>query len=97
MSYRTSDSSPHSRTADALDAAGVITRIDDALRDIDFAEVTLEDRITFIRAAVSFHVESALQRGRFGTAVALRRFETERIAALRGIMPHGAVTTPRPE
>jgi len=56
--------------------------VEEGLRDIDFDEVTTEDRITFVECAVAWQVRRTLRRGRFDLALRLQRFGTERIAQL---------------
>jgi hypothetical protein len=57
--------------------------VEAGLREIDYGEVTLQDRVTFVECAVAWQVHLALRRGRFDLAVQLCRFGVERIAALR--------------
>jgi hypothetical protein len=56
--------------------------VEQGLRGIDFDEVTIEDRITFVECAVAWQVRRALHCGRFDLALRLRRFGSERIAQL---------------
>lgn len=56
--------------------------VDEGLRDIDFEEVTTEDRITFVEAAVAWQVRQALRCGRFDLALRLQRYGAERTAQL---------------
>jgi hypothetical protein len=56
--------------------------VEQGLRDIDFPEVTAEDRVAFVQAAVAWQVKQALACRRFDLAVRLRRFGAERIARL---------------
>ncbi len=70
--------------------------VEDGLRDIDFEEVTTEDRVTFIERAVAWQVRQALRCGRFDLAVGLGRYGAQRIAELyevelgfRPTLPYG--------
>jgi hypothetical protein len=56
--------------------------VEEGLRDIDFDEVTSEDRITFVEAAVAWQVRQALVCGRFDLALRLQRYGAERVAQL---------------
>jgi hypothetical protein len=56
--------------------------IDADLREIDFAEVTTEDRIAFLEAGFAWQVRRALWAGRFDLAIEVQRFGAERIARL---------------
>ena len=56
--------------------------IEEGLRDIDFEEVTTEDRITFVECVVAWQVRSAPRCGRFDLALLLQRFGAERVAQL---------------
>ena len=69
------------RPADAaLSLRGFADDIERVLREIDFEEVSVEDRIAFVQAAVDWQVRCALERGRFDAVVRLRQFEREQIA-----------------
>jgi len=66
------------------------------LRQIDFPEVTLEDRITYLEHAVSWQVRRALLAGRFDLALEVRSFGALQIAELlerregrRPLLPYG--------
>jgi len=56
--------------------------VEEGLRDIDFEEVTIEDRITFVERVVAWQVRRALARGRFDLAVRIQHLAVERIARL---------------
>ena len=56
--------------------------LDAGLREIDFPEVTLEDRITYLEHAVSWQVRRALCAGRFDLALEVRSHGVRRIADL---------------
>jgi len=56
--------------------------VEQGLRDIDFDEVTTEDRITFVEYAVAWQVRRALLCGRFDLAIRLQRFGAEWVARL---------------
>ncbi len=56
--------------------------MEQGLRDIDFDEVTTEDRITFIEYAVAWQVRRALISGQFDLAIRLQQFGAERMARL---------------
>jgi hypothetical protein len=56
--------------------------IEEGLRDIDFDEVTSQDRITFLEAAVAWQVRQALRCGRFDLALRVQRYGSERAAQL---------------
>jgi hypothetical protein len=66
----------------------LIADVEQGLHDIDFEEVTTEDRITFVECAVAWHVRAALRAGRFDLAIRLQRFGAERAAQLYQIR-HG--------
>ena len=70
---------PDSREADLHT---LTEEVEEGLRDIDFEDVTMEDRITFVEYAVAWQVRRALRRGRFDLALQLQRFGAERIALL---------------
>jgi len=53
------------------------------LRQIDFPEVTEEDRVTFLEVVVSGQVRRALRAGRFDLALALSSLGSRRVAQLR--------------
>src|SRR5262245_37935391 len=76
--------------------------VEQGLRDIDFDEVTAEDRITFVECAVAWRVRWALRRGNFDLAIRLQRFGAERAAQLyesahgwRPVLLYGVATTRR--
>src|SRR5439155_7457197 len=56
--------------------------VEEGLREIEFDEVTTEDRITFVECAVAWQVRRALRCGRFDLAPRLQRFGAERVARL---------------
>ena len=56
------------------------------LQQIDFPEVTDEDRVTFLEVVVSGQVRRALRAGRFDLALALSSLGSRRVAELLG--PH---------
>ena len=56
--------------------------LEEGLRDIDYAEVTLGDRITFVEAVVAWQVRRALHAARFDLALELQRCGAERVARL---------------
>jgi hypothetical protein len=61
----------------------LIHEIETDLREIDFEEVTSEDRVILVEREVIWQVRCALARGRFDLALALQRFAVRRIADLR--------------
>jgi len=63
------------------------------LARIDFAEVTDEDRATFLEHVVSAQVRRALGAGRFDLALALAALGSRRVAEL---LASGASSRPRP-
>ena len=74
----------------------VAEEVEAGLRDIEFDEVTLEDRITFVEYAVAWQIRLALRCARFDLAVKLREFGAQRIADLhqdvhgwRPVLPYG--------
>jgi len=69
-------------TAFRSDFPRFAAEIEEWLQEIDFEEVTTEDRITFVEAAVAWRVRRALWAGRFDLAVELQRFGAERVAQL---------------
>jgi len=78
--------------------------LEQGLRDIDFDEVTIEDRITFVELAVAWQVRRALGRGRFDLAVRLQHVGAERIARLyesrhgwRPVLLYGVPASPAGE
>ena len=62
----------------------VASVVEEGLHDIDFEEVTAEDRATFVEAVIAWQVRRALRAGRLSVAVALRRFGADRIARILG-------------
>ncbi len=56
--------------------------VETGLRDIEFREVTVQDRITFIESLVTWQVRQALKVGRFDLAVRMQRYGVDRIAEL---------------
>jgi hypothetical protein len=56
--------------------------IEEGLRDIDFAGVTAEDRITFVEAAVAWQMRQAMRCGRLDLALRVQRYGLERAAQL---------------
>ena len=53
------------------------------LREVDFDEVTLEDRVTLVEQEVVWQVRCALARQRFDLALAIQSYGVRRIAELR--------------
>jgi len=71
-------------------------RLEADLHQIDFPEVTLEDRITYLEHAVSWQVRRALLAGRFDLALEVRSLGALKIAELlercegrRPLLPYG--------
>jgi hypothetical protein len=62
---------------------GVLEEIEADLREVDFEEVTIEDREILIEREVIWQVRCALAGGRFDLALALQRYGVRRIADLR--------------
>ena len=106
---RRRDREPRSAPASWRDGPGRLDRdlrrlaadLEEGLRTIDFPEVTIEDRITFLEQAVAWQVRRALWNGRFDLAVRLQRVGAERIAEIherrhgwRPVLLYG-VPTPR--
>lgn len=60
-----------------------LSEIERTLQEIDFDEVTTEDRVTFVECAVAWRVRQALGAGRFDLGVALVRFGERQVAELR--------------
>jgi len=54
--------------------------VEEGLRDIDFDEVTTDDRIAFVEAAVAWQVRRTLACGRFDLALRIQRYGAERVA-----------------
>ena len=72
------------RASDALPTVESFSdEIESMLRDIDYEEVTIADRITFVELAVDWQVRRVLERNRFDLAVELRKFGERQIARLR--------------
>jgi hypothetical protein len=72
------------RGSDALPTVESFSdKIESILRNIDFEEVTVADRITFVELAVDWQVCRVLERNRFDLAVELRKFGERQIARLR--------------
>jgi hypothetical protein len=65
-----------------LDYAGLVHEVESGLHEIDFAEVTTEDRATFVEHAVVWQIRRALHAGRFELALELQRYGVGRIAQL---------------
>ena len=55
------------------------------LRGIDFEEVSLEDRVAFVRAAVDWQVHLVIERGRADLVAQLRQLEERQIVMLHGL------------
>ena len=68
---------------DRLELSELTEEVEAGLRDIDFDEVTVEDRATFVEHAVIWQVRRALRCAQFDLALALQRFGVRRIAQLR--------------
>ena len=64
-----------------------VADIETALREIDYAQVTTDDRITFVRLAVEWHTRRMLECGRFDLAVRLRQYGERTIEALARAAP----------
>jgi hypothetical protein len=77
-----------------LELRELTREIEVGLRDIDFDEVTLEDRVTFIECAVVWQVRRALRSGQFDLALALQRFGVQRIEHLHESTPSIAAERP---
>jgi hypothetical protein len=60
----------------------LVQEVEDGLRDIDFDDVTTDDRIAFVEAAVAWQVRRTLARGRFDLALRIQRYGAERVAQL---------------
>jgi len=69
-------------SCERLELRELTEEIEVGLRDIDFDEVTLEDRVTFVEYAVVWQVRRALGAGQFDLALALQRFGVQRIEQL---------------
>jgi hypothetical protein len=89
-----------------LDAelARCLAEWEDGLANIDFPEVTDEDRVTFLEHVVSWQIRRALRAGRFDLALAVRALGTRRVAELverqlgfRPVLIHGTPGIPGPE
>jgi hypothetical protein len=72
--------------------ARLLGPLEAGLHQIDFPEVTLEDRITYLEHAMRWQMRRALHAGRFDLAVHLQRMGTERLRALHT----ASVTSPHP-
>jgi hypothetical protein len=57
--------------------------IEAILRNIDFEEVTVADRVTFVELAVDWQVRRVLECNRLDLAVELRKFGERQIAKLQ--------------
>jgi len=75
----------------SLDAGALIHEVEPGLDDIEFAEVTGEDRATFVEHAVIWQIRRALGAGQFDIALDLQRYGVRRIAELTD----AAVAKPR--
>jgi hypothetical protein len=71
------------------------------LAQIDFPEVTDEDRLTFLEHVVSWQIRRALRAGRFDLAIAVRSLGAHRVADLverrqgwRPVLIHGIPGAP---
>jgi hypothetical protein len=60
-----------------------IDDVEAVLQDIDFVEVTFEDKITFVQLAADWQARRARERGRLDLEAQLRRFRDDRVAELR--------------
>jgi len=76
-----------------LELDQLTSEVEDGLREIDFDEVTVEDRVTFVEYAVVWQVRRALRCGQFDVALAIQRYGVRRIAELNAdapnVHPHG--------
>ena len=61
----------------------LVQEIEAHLRDIDFDEVTIEDRVTYVEYAVAWRMRLAIRRGRPDLAVCLQHYGRRRIAQLQ--------------
>ena len=72
------------RASDALPTVESFSdEIESMLRDIDYEEVTVADRITLVELAVDWQVRRVLEHNRFDVAVELRKFGERQIERLR--------------
>ena len=65
-----------------LHLPGFVGELEQGLGLIDFPEVTVEDRITFLEAAVAWQVRRALRAGRFDLAIRIQAFGAKRVMEL---------------
>lgn len=72
---------------DGLAYARATAEIEAGLASIDFAEVTREDRVTFVEHAVVWQVRCALRAGLFDVALAVIRYGVARIAEIERSEP----------
>ncbi len=87
----------------APDLFDLVQELERGLELIDFPEVTLEDRVTFLEHAVAWEVRRALAAVRFDLALDLQAWGARRIAGLqeerwgwRPILIYGAARPQRP-
>ena len=85
----------------ALDPRRLFTELERGLWLIDFPEVTVEDRVTFLEHAVAWQVRRALTAGRFDLALDIQAWGAERVAGLQeqrdGWRPVLLYGVPRPD
>ena len=65
-----------------LHLPGFVLELEQGLGLIDFPEVTVEDRITFLEAAVAWQARRALRAGRFDLAIRIQAFGAKRVMEL---------------
>jgi len=84
-----------------LHLPGFVGELEQGLGLIDFPEVTVEDRITFLEAAVAWQVRRALRAGRFDLAIRIQAFGAKRVMELHesqyGWRPVLLYGVPRPD
>lgn len=79
---RTSPSGPEGATWLRLELRRLEREVEEGLREIDFEEVTTDDRITFVEAVVAWRVRLALRAGRFDLALEIQRLGAARAVQL---------------
>lgn len=70
------------RDSDVLAYERLRSEIEASLRSIDFDEVTLEDRVSFVERAAVWQMRQAIRANRFDLALWLHKYAVERIAEI---------------
>src|SRR5262245_2354392 len=76
-------SGPGEEAEQALALRAFADELEAELREVDYEEVTLEDRMTLVEHVAVWQVRCALARGQFDLALGLQRLAVRRISELR--------------